>query len=280
MNYKIVIDSCGELPEDLKKDARFESIPLTLMVDEVNIIDDETFDQKDFIRRVSESPHSPKSACPSPERYMQSYKGDYDCVFVITLSEQLSGSYNSAFLGKELYFEETGQDTKIHVFNSRSASVAQTLIALKVKELIEQGKEFEEIVSTTEAYIAEMETFFVLETLETLRKNGRLTNIQAILASALNIKPVMGATKEGTIYKIDQARGITKALAKMVDAIQKKAKNVENKILAISHCNCPERATYVKEQILKHMKVKDIIILDSSGVTTMYANDGGIIVAI
>ncbi|NLZ81448.1 MAG: DegV family protein [Clostridiales bacterium] len=280
MNYKIVIDSCGELPEDLKKDARFETIPLTLMVDEVNIIDDETFDQKDFIRRVSESPHSPKSACPSPERYMQSYKGDYECVFVITLSEQLSGSYNSAFLGKELYFEEVGKNTKIHVFNSRSASIGQTLIALKVKELIEQGKEFEEIVSTTEAFIGEMETFFVLETLETLRKNGRLTNIQAILASVLNIKPVMGATKEGTIYKIDQARGITKALAKMIDVIQEKAKNAENKILAISHCNCPERAAYVKEQILKYMKVKDIIVLDSSGVTTMYANDGGIVVAI
>lgn len=280
MNYKIVIDSCGEIPEELKKDERFESVPLTLMVDDVNIIDDETFDQKDFIRRVSESPHSPKSACPSPERYMESYKGGYDCVFVVTLSEQLSGSYNSAVLGKDLYFEENGKDTKIYVFNSRSASIAQTLITLKIKELIESGKEFEEIVSTTEAFIDEMETFFVLETLETLRKNGRLTNIQAILASALNIKPVMGATKEGTIYKIDQARGITKALGKMVDAIYEKAKNAENKILAISHCNCPERAVYVKDLILKKMKVKDIIILNASGVTTMYANDGGIVVAV
>lgn len=280
MNYKIVIDSCGELTEEFEKDERVESIPLTLMVDDFNIIDDETFDRLDFIKRVSESPNSPKSACPSPERYMQSYKGNYDCIFVITLSEQLSGSFNSAALGRDLYFEENGKEKKIYIFNSRSASIAQTLIAIKIKELIEEGKGFDEIVSITEAYIAEMETFFVLETLETLRKNGRLTNIQAILASALNIKPIMGATKEGTIYKIEQARGITKALAKMVDSIPAKAKNIENKILAISHCNCPERAIYVKDLILKKMKVKDIIILESSGVTTMYANDGGIVLAI
>lgn len=280
MKYKIVVDSCGELTEELKRDERVESVPLTLTVDNIDIIDDETFDQLDFIKRVAKSPNSPKSACPSPERYMQSYKGDYDCVFVVTLSASLSGSYNSAVLGKNLFYEENGKDTKIHVFNSKSASVGQTLIALKIKELIEEGKEFEEIVTLVEEYNDEKKTFFVLETLETLKKNGRLTNIQAIIVSALNIKLVMGASSEGMIYKIDQARGITKALAKMVDTIHENLKNTENKILAISHCNCPERAIYVRDLLLKKMKVKDVIILEASGVTTMYANNGGIIVVV
>lgn len=280
MKYKIVVDSCGELTEELKRDERVESVPLTLTVDNIDIIDDETFDQLDFIKRVAESPNSPKSACPSPERYMQSYKGDYDCVFVVTLSASLSGSYNSAVLGKNLFYEENGKDTKIHVFNSKSASVGQTLIALKIKELIEEGKEFEEIVTLVEEYNDEKKTFFVLETLDTLKKNGRLTNIQAIIVSALNIKLVMGASSEGMIYKIDQARGITKALAKMVDTIHENSKNTENKILAISHCNCPERAIYVRDLLLKKMKVKDVIILEASGVTTMYANNGGIIVVV
>lgn len=280
MKYKIVVDSCGELTEELKRDERVESVPLTLTVDNIDIIDDETFDQLDFIKRVAESPNSPKSACPSPERYMQSYKGDYDCVFVVTLSAPLSGSYNSAVLGKNLFYEENGKDTKIHVFNSKSASVGQTLIALKIKELIEEGKEFEEIVTLVEEYNDEKKTFFVLENLDTLKKNGRLTNIQAIIVSALNIKLVMGASSEGMIYKIDQARGITKALAKMVDTIHENSKNTENKILAISHCNCPERAIYVRDLLLKKMKVKDVIILEASGVTTMYANNGGIIVVV
>lgn len=98
--YKIVIDSCGELPEDLKKDGHYQNVSLELEVDGCYIRDDETFDQKDFLRRVKESVTGPKSACPSPDEYMKSYEGDADHVYVVTLSGKLSGSYNSAELGK------------------------------------------------------------------------------------------------------------------------------------------------------------------------------------
>lgn len=279
MNYKIVVDSCGELPEKLKKDSRFENVPLTLMIDDYQVIDDETFDQADFIKRARECPNCPKSSCPSPERYMEAYEGDYDCVFAVTLSDQLSGSYNSAVLGMNL-FKEAHPDAKIHIFNSRSASVGETLIALKVQELLESGASFEEVVEKGEAFTEGMDTYFVLETLDTLRKNGRLSNLQAIIANVLNIKPVMGATKEGTICKLDQARGVNKALVRMAELIVKNVKDAENKILAISHCNCPDRADMVKELLLKSIKVKDVIILDTAGVSTMYANDGGVIVTI
>lgn len=279
MNYKIVVDSCGELPEKLKKDSRFENVPLTLMIDDYQVIDDETFDQADFIKRVRECPNCPKSSCPSPERYMEAYEGDYDCVFAVTLSDQLSGSYNSAALGMNL-FKEAHPDAKIHIFNSRSASVGETLIALKVQELLESGASFEEVVEKGEAFTEGMDTYFVLETLDTLRKNGRLSNLQAIIANVLNIKPVMGATKEGAICKLDQARGVNKALVRMAELIVKNVKDAENKILAISHCNCPDRADMVKELLLKSIKVKDVIILDTAGVSTMYANDGGVIVTI
>lgn len=279
MNYKIVVDSCGELPEKLKKDSRFENVPLTLMIDDYQVIDDETFDQADFIKRVRECPNCPKSSCPSPERYMEAYEGNYDCVFAVTLSDQLSGSYNSAALGMNL-FKEAHPDAKIHIFNSRSASVGETLIALKVQELLESGASFEEVVEKGEAFTEGMDTYFVLETLDTLRKNGRLSNLQAIIANVLNIKPVMGATKEGAICKLDQARGVNKALVRMADLIVKNVKDAENKILAISHCNCPDRADMVKELLLKSIKVKDVIILDTAGVSTMYANDGGVIVTI
>lgn len=279
MNYKIVIDSCGELPESKKNNPVFESIPLTLMIDELQIVDDETFDQKDFIRRVSASPNCPKSACPSPERYMQAYEGGYDCVFAVTLSEQLSGSYNSAVLGKNL-LEENNKATKIHVFNSRSASVGQTQIALKIEELADAGKTFEEIVVQVDEFIEEMDTYFVLETLDTLRKNGRLSNLQAIIANVLSIKPIMGATPEGTICKLDQMRGMNKALTRMAEIIVKNVKNPEKKCLMISHCNCPDRAELVKGLILSKISVKDVLILDTAGVSTMYANDGGVIVTI
>ena len=210
---------------------------------------------------------------------MQAYDCGADHVYAVTLSANLSGSYNSAVLGKNLLLDEKpGQ--KIHVFDSRSASVGESLIALKIEECENQGMEFEQIVETVEAYIDSQNTYFVLENLETLRKNGRLSNLKAFVASALKIKPVMGSTPEGTIIQLDQARGINKALMKMVDYIAEGTKDSESKVLAICNCNCPERAEIVKEAILKRISVKDVFVLDTAGVSTMYANDGGIIVVI
>lgn len=279
MNYKIVVDSCGELPIKLKEDGHFETVSLELFVDDYHVVDDETFDQAEFLKRVKESPNCPKSACPSPERYMQAYDCEAEHVYAVTLSSQLSGSYNSAELGRSLYLEEKG-DKKIHVFDSKSASVGQTLIAMKIQEFEEAGYSFEEVVEKVDAYIAEMTTCFVLETLETLRKNGRLSNIKAFVASALNIKPIMGGSPEGTIYQLDQARGMGKALDKMVALIIAKTKNPEQKVLAISHCNCPERAESVKEKVKKLGKFKDIFVIDTAGISSMYACDGGIIMAV
>lgn len=278
--YKIIIDSCGELSEEMQEDGHFCNVALELEVDGVKIRDDETFNQADFLRRVKESPKGPKSACPSPESYMSAFEGEAENIYVITLSAKLSGSYNSAVLAKSLYEEEYGSSKNIYVFNSRSASIGETLIGLKVSELENAGVPFEEVCLQTESYISEMNTFFVLESLDTLRKAGRLSNLKALVAHTLNIKPVMGSTDEGTIQQLGQARGMKKALAKMVEDMLLKTKNCENKVLAIAHCNCPERAEYVKECIEKLASFKKIFIVNTAGVSTMYANDGGVILAV
>ena len=279
MSYKIIVDSCGELPDRCKKDPHFESVPLVLDIDGYSIVDDETFDQGDFLKRVAASPNCPKSSCPSPERYMQAYDCDADNVYAVTLSAELSGSYNSAELGRKLYEEEQGEKN-IYVFNSRSASIGETLIALKVEECEKAGLGFREVIEKVEAYIEAQHTYFVLESLEALRKNGRLSNLKAFVANALNIKPVMGSTPKGTICQLDQARGINRALKKMVDYIVDGVKSPEEKTLAISHCNCPERAQMVKEEILKRVSVKDVIVLDTAGISSLYASDGGVIVVV
>ena len=276
MSYKIIVDSCGELPENCKKDERFESVPLVLDIDGHHIVDDETFDQADFLRRVAESPNCPKSSCPSPQRYMEAYTCEAENVYAVTLSAELSGSHNSAELGKKLYEEEKGEKN-IHVFNSCSASIGETLIALKIEECEKAGMPFHKVIEKVNAYIEEQHTYFVLESLETLRKNGRLSNLKAFVANALNIKPVMGSTPEGTIQQLDQTRGINKALKKMIDVMVSEITNPAEKIVAISHCNCPERARMVKEEILKRVKVKDVLILDTAGVSSLYASDGGVI---
>ena len=279
MSYKIAIDSCGELLDEWKNDERIESIPLTLTVGGENIIDDATFDQKDFLKKVADCPECPKSACPSPERYMKAYECEAEHIYAVTLSAELSGSYNSAILGKNLLLEEQ-PEKKVHVFNSKSASGGQSLIAMKIIECEEKGLSFGEVVSEVEKYIEEMSTFFVLENLETLRKNGRLSRVKALVASALKIKPVMGSTPEGTICQLDQARGMNKAIVKMVDHIGEKGINIPEKTVAITHCNCPERAKLLEEAIREKLNPAKIVVMDTAGVSSMYANDGGVIVAV
>lgn len=279
MSYKIVIDSCGELTEELKQDGHFESVPLEIFVDDYHIVDEETFDQAEFLKRVAASPNCPKSTCPSPERYVEAFDCGADHVYGVTLSSQLSGSYNSAELGKKLYIEEKG-DKKIHIFDSKSASVGETLVGMKIQECEEAGLSFEEVIEKVESFIAEKNTSFVLETLETLRKNGRLSNLKAFVANTLNIKPVMAGSSEGTIYQLGQARGITKAVDKMIKDLISKTANPKEKILAISHCNCPERARAAVDKIKQMAEFKRIIVVDTAGISSMYASDGGIIMVV
>ena len=279
MSYKIAIDSCGELLNEWKDDERIESVPLTLMVGGESIIDDETFDQKDFLKKVAACLECPKSACPSPARYMKAYECEADHIYAVTLSSELSGSYNSAVLGKSLFLEDN-PGKKIHLFYSKSASGGESLIAMKIVECEEKGLSFEEVIETVDKYIEEMSTFFVLENLETLRKNGRLSRVKALVASALKIKPVMGSTPEGSICQLDQARGMNKAIVKMVEHVGEKGINIHEKTVAITHCNCPERAKMLEEAIRERLNPAKIVVMDTAGVSSMYANDGGVIVAV
>ena len=157
MSYKIIIDSCGELSDEMKQSGVFENVPLTLVVDEYTIVDDASFDQADFLKKVAESANCPKSSCPSPGTYSNAYDCDADHVYAVTLSAKLSGSYNSAVLGRTLYMEEH-PEAKIHVFNSSSASVGETLIGLKIQECEEKGMSFEEVIEVVDRYIAMQNT--------------------------------------------------------------------------------------------------------------------------
>lgn len=277
--YKIIIDSCGELSKEMQEDGHFENVPLTLQIGDTEIVDDKSFDQANFLKKVAESEEGPKSACPSPDAYMQAMDCDAEHIYVITLSSQLSGSYNSACLAKDLFLEDN-EDKKICIIDSKSASIGESLIGLHIAACEEAGMDFETVVENIEKYIEEQHTFFVLESLETLRKAGRLSNLKAKLASTLNIKPIMGSTEEGRIQQLAQARGMNKALDRMVQSMMEVTQNCENRILAISHCNCKERALQLKEKIEKVASFKEIFIVDTAGVSSMYANDGGIIMVV
>lgn len=278
MGYKIIGDSCLDLTKEMKQDARFQMVPLTLQVDDHMVVDDETFDQKAFIELVKASPNCPRSACPSPEAFKCAYECEEEDVFVITLSSHLSGSYNSAVVGKNLYEEEHGKKN-ILVIDSESASSGELNLAMAIVRMYEQGLEFEEVSRRILKMRDEQVTYFVIDSLDPLRKNGRLTGLQAFFATALNIKPVMGSD-HGVIIKLDQARGLNKALVRMAELATKNAKEPEKKYVVIAHCNCPDRAEQVRQELVKRGAYRQIVVTETAGVATMYAGDGGIIVAV
>lgn len=278
MGYKIVVDSCCELPENYKKDSRFQIVPLGLEVGDYVIQDDENFNQKEFLQKVADYPQCPKSSCPSPEKYREAYHDEADEVYAVTLSSHLSGSYNSAELGRSLYVEKYGEK-KIHVVDSESASCGETQLVEKIVACKEAGLGFEETVKAVETFKRKMRTYFVLDNLETLRKNGRLSSVKALVASTLNIKPVMVGNL-GVIEQKGQAIGINKALAKMADLIVGDVEKPEERTLMITHCNCPERAEYMRGLMEKRASYRKILVMDTAGVSSMYANDGGVIVTL
>ncbi len=278
MSYKIIGDSCLDLTEELKRDKRFQTVPLTLQVDDHIVVDDETFDQKRFLELVKASPNCPKTACPSPDAFKEAYTCPEEDIYVITLSSHLSGTYNSAMVAKTLYEEEYGPKN-ILVIDSESASSGELNLGMWIWDMYENGLGFEEISEKILAMRDVQKTYFVIDSLEPLRKNGRLTGLQAFFATALNIKPIMGAD-HGVIIKLDQARGLTKAYGKMCDIAAREAGETSSKRAVIAHCNCPHRAEQVKQELLKRASFSEIVITETAGVATVYAGDGGVILAI
>jgi len=275
-NYKIIGDSCTDLTCEMMQTGNFVKVPLTIEVGHDTIIDDESFDQKNLLAKMAAYHDAPKTACPSPAQYLAEFEDDKDN-YVVTLTARLSGSYNAAMQAAAIYKEEGGKGN-VYVFNSRSASSGQVQIALLVRDLCEKGLSFEEVVAQVEAYISRMQTLFVLENLDNLRKNGRLTKMQAIVTGALRVKLFMGATREGEIEKLGQGLSTKQTLARMISAVAADEDHVGRR-LVISHCNCPERAEYLREQLGERCKFSEIHIVPTYGISSVYAYDGGTIIA-
>ncbi len=199
-------------------------------------------------------------------------------MYAVTLSSKLSGSYNSAVLGKNLYHEKHGEK-ELYVVDSKSAACGETQIVYKLMEMEESGLAFTEIIERIEQFVKDMNTYFVLENLDTLRKNGRLSGVKALVASTLNIKPVMGAD-DGSIIQLGQGIGMKKALAKMAETAIEQAVEAGKKRLMITHCNNLKAAECVRRHIEEKLHFKETLILDAAGVSSMYANEGGVIVTI
>jgi DegV family protein with EDD domain len=273
MDRKIIVDSCTDINDEIKD--YFETIPLKIVIDSEEITD-KNLDTNFLLNKIKGS-LTLKTACPSPGEYYDAFKKNKEN-FVVTLSSKLSGSYNSALTACEM-IKDNSIDSFVHVFDSRSAATAQSMISIKIKELIDLNHTKEEIVSITSSYVEKLKTLFILESYDHLAKAGRLSKVKASLATFLQICPIMSANNEGEIVALDKVRGKKKAFNRLVDMIGEENVDYENTILGITHVNALEKAQNLKEAIHKKYPFKEIMIFEARGISTVYADDGGIVLA-
>jgi len=277
MAIKVIADSSNDMSPELKERYDVQLVPFKLYIDEKEYVDDENIDINRFIDEMGKSPNAPRSACPSPGDFMEKLHGDEDC-FMVTISSKLSATFNSAKLAKEMFLEDV-KEKFIHVFDSKSASVAETLISMKIYELYQQNIPNIDIVSHVTKYIEEMKTYFVAGSLNNLIKNGRISKLKGAIATFLKIKPIMGADGDGNIQLIEKTKGVEKTFSRLVEIIAENSKYVEDKVLAIAHVNNIERAKWLKEEIMKRCNFKEILIIPTAALSSMYCDNKGIIIA-
>lgn len=277
----ILADSCCDLSPELLKKTQAKIAPLTITIDDTHYVDDGTVDIPPYLAAMKASKNPVRSACPSPDLYAEDIRATEGDCFIVTLSAKLSGSHNAASLGVQLAQEDM-PEKKVHVFDSESASAGETYIALMIHDLIAAGKSFEQIVELVEEKIRSMHTLFVLDSLDNLVKNGRISRTVALLANVLSIRLLMSDDGHGAIKNISKARGIKGALGQMVETCRKHTEGLvaASQRLVISYCNCPERARQVRDMIReKCPAIGEIIMTPTSALSSMYANDGGIVIA-
>ena len=277
MSFHVIVDSCCDLTPEMRGSGVFHNIPLTIYVGENAFRDDMRMDVQDLVDAMAMCQEASHTACPSPADYLAMFQRCEGDLYVVTLSALLSGSHNSAWQASRLFLEEQ-PERNIHVFNSCSASSGETLIAAKIAQLAGAGLPFAEVVSVVDQYIREMNTLFVLENLDNLKKAGRLTRVQSLVTGALRVKLVMGSTPEGEICKHGQALSVKQALNKLV-AIMANDDRHRGKALCISHCLCRERAEHLAMLARKSCDFASILITDTRGISSFYANEGGIVAA-
>lgn len=277
MSIQIVTDSCVDHNQEVfGQEENMERIPFKIIIEDEEIID-KNLDLDKLREKMKITKNKITTACPSPNEFLESFR-KYKENFVITISEKLSGSHNSAVLAASMLKEEV-EDAFVHVFDCKTATAGATLVALKLKKMIEDKVENNKIIEEINNYINQMKTFLIPVKLDNLAKNGRISSKKAFVGSLLQVTPIMCDNGDGELILKEQVRGKKKAFNRLLEIIGEECENFEERILAISHVNSEDRALKLKEEILSRYNFKKVLIFEAGGLTTIYADEGGIVVS-
>ncbi|MGI8316506.1 DegV family protein [Halobacillus mangrovi] len=281
MTIKIIIDGGGDLPDSMRERHKVINVPLNLHFGEEQYKTGETIDLPTFYKKLKQSDELPRSSSPSPNDFYEKYKevDPAEDILVLAMTRGLSSTYDSAVIGKNMLLEEE-PDRRIAVLNTKTASCGIALLFREATEKIEEGLEFEAVVEHMEERIEKTTTLFILKTLENVIKGGRLDKVKGALAKTLNIKLLMKASDdEGSVEVTEKVRGNKKSIRRFVEQIGEYAHNLEDRVIALSHCNDEPRGRKVLENIRDKYNFKDELFMETGPLISTYAGEGGLVIA-
>ena len=267
---KIVVDSSANMATN----PVVASVPLKIITDTKEYIDDANLNIAAMVWDLQTYTGKSSTACPSPQDWLEAF-GDTPYVFCIAITSNLSGSYNAAMIAKTDY-EQEFPDRKVCVIDSLSTGGEMELIAEKLQELLEAELSFEEICEAIQKYQQHTGLMFMLESMQNLANNGRVSKIVAKAAGILGIRAVGRASDVGTLEPMDKCRGEKKAIASLADHMV--SMGYEGGKMRISHCLNLAAAETLKANILAAYPGADIQIRPTGGLCSFYAEKGGLLI--
>lgn len=241
---KIITDSTSDIPKSIADRYDIEILPLTILFDENEYRDWVDISPSDFYERMRNSDKLPTTSMVTPNDFSKVYEtflNEYDEIISIHLSSHVSGTYNSAVLAKEMVNKD-----RIIVIDSKNYTYGYGQFVVEAAVMAKEDKSSSEIIERIEYLKDNLKTLFVVDTLEYLKKGGRLSATKATIGTLLNLKPIL-TVEEGKIVAIDKARGFKKALKSIVEIIQEEGSDLRGQVLKMGHADNYEHLKIFEE---------------------------------
>ena len=273
MRYQIVSDSSSNIFH--VEGANYTTVPMKIIAGDKEYIDAPGTNVRGMVDDLKAYKGKSGSSCANAQEWLDAF-GDADMVFGVTISRNLSGSFNAAEAAAREFAEEH-PDAKIHIFDSLSAGPEMAMVTEKIVELIDRGLSFEEIVAGVREYQNHCHILFCLECMNNLARNGRVNPAVAKIASVLGIR-ACGDAQNGQIIPTQKPRGQKKATETLVSMIRERG-FTNSSWLRIAHCFGENQAQLLIDALKKDFPDARYTVEPTGVLCSFYAEEGGLMIA-
>ena len=271
MRYIIVSDSSSNVFS--VSGAEYTTVPMKIIA-EKEYVDTPGLDLKGMVSDLQKFKGKSGSSCANVQEWLDAF-GDADGVFCVTISKNLSGSFNSAKQAVETFLEEN-PGKRAYVFDSLAAGPQQAMLVDKLAQLVAEGHDFDTIVEKALDYHNHTHITFRLESLTNLARNGRVNPAVAKIVGALGIR-VIGDVKGGLITPVHKIRGDKKTIPMLVEMMKERG-FYDGAILRIAHCFGEAPALMLRDAVLAEFPNTRFTLEPTTALCSFYAEAGGLMI--